>query len=93
MSLLRVDDRELDSTQLARLTQSGPVVVTHDGVPLFVAHQATLEWLEALAAEEDRPGQMTLREYAAMYNITLDADAYRREFPEDEPFTHPVDEE
>lgn len=90
MSLLQVDDRELDLNELARLTQNGPVVVTHDGVPLFVAHQATPEWLETLAAEEDRPGQMTLREYAAVYNITLDADSYRRESADDAPFTYPL---
>ena len=89
MSLVQIDDRRLDSTQLARLTQQGPVVVTHAGVPVFVAHQATREWLEALAAEEGQSGEMTLREYAERYEIDLKADAYRREFPEDAPFTYP----
>ncbi|MBI5566923.1 MAG: hypothetical protein HY870_18640 [Chloroflexi bacterium] len=89
MSLLQIDDRQLDSIQLARLTQQGPVVVTHDGVPVFVAHLATREWLEALAAEEGRSGEMTLHEYAEQYEIDLDAEAYRREFPEDAPFTYP----
>jgi hypothetical protein len=37
---------------------------------------------------------MTLKDHTEPHNITLDAAAYRREFPEDEPFTHPpVDEE
>lgn len=90
MSLLQVDDRQLDSVQLARLTRQGPVVVTHDGVPVFIAHQATREWLEMLAAEEGRTGEMTLHDYVEQYAIDLDADAYRREFPEDAPFTHPA---
>jgi hypothetical protein len=38
---------------------------------------------------EERAGFMTLKEYAELYNIQLDAEAYRREFPEDEPFTRP----
>jgi hypothetical protein len=89
MSLLQIDDRKLDTAQLARLTQKGPVIVTHDGKPLFVAHAAAPEWLEAWAAEESKPGPMQLKEYAELYDIPLDADAYRREFPEDAPFTHP----
>ena len=93
MSLLQIDDRKLDTAQLARLTQEGPVIVTHDGKPLFVAHTASPEWLEAWAAEESKPGPMQLKEYAERYNIPLDADAYRREFPEYEPSTHPADEE
>ena len=93
MSLMQIDDRKLDAAQLARLTQGGPVIVTHDGKPLFVAHQAAPEWLEAWAAEESKPGPMQLKEYAELYNIPLDADAYRREFPEDAPFTRPADEE
>ena len=36
---------------------------------------------------------MQLKEYAELYNIPLDAEAYRREFPEDEPFTHPPTDE
>ena len=89
MSLVQIDDRRLDSTRLARLTQHGPVVVTHAGVPVFIAHPATREWLETLAAEEEQSGEMTLHEYAERYAIDLKADAYRREFPEDAPFTYP----
>jgi len=93
MSLLQIDDRHLDSQQLEKLTRRGPVIVTHDGVPVFVAHQTTPEWLEALAAEEARSGDMALRDYAELYTITLDAEAYRREFPEDAPFTQPPADE
>jgi hypothetical protein len=92
MSLIHIDDRKLDSAQLARLTQQGPVIVTHDGQPLFVAHQAAPEWLEAWAAEEEKTGVMTLREYAELYKIPLDPEAYRNEFPEDAPFTKPAKE-
>jgi hypothetical protein len=42
MSLLQVDDRKLDTAQLARLTQQGPVIVTHDDVvarlPIALPH-------------------------------------------------------
>jgi uncharacterized membrane-anchored protein len=50
-------------------------------------------------AEEDRVFEsivaeraMTLREYAELYKIPLDAEAYRNEFPEDAPFTRPPKE-
>lgn len=43
----------------------------------------------ALLADEGWADSMTLKDYTELHNITLDADAYRREFPEDEPFTHP----
>jgi hypothetical protein len=33
---------------------------------------------------------MTIHEYAEQYEIDMDADAYRREFPEDAPFTYPL---
>ncbi len=50
------------------------------------------EWM-ALATrillDADRPDLMPLKDYAELYNIPLDADTYRREFPEDEPFAHP----
>jgi hypothetical protein len=49
-------------------------------------------WMALMAAvliDEAKPGLMPLDEYAELYNIPLDADAYRREFPEDAPFTHP----
>jgi hypothetical protein len=32
---------------------------------------------------------MTLKDYAELYRITLDPEAYRREFPDDAPFTYP----
>ena len=48
----------------------------------------------ALLADEDWTGSMTLKDYGELHNLPLDADAYRREFPEDAPFTHPpVNEE
>jgi hypothetical protein len=49
-------------------------------------------WMALMASvliDEDKPGSVPPDEYAALYNIPIDADAYRREFPEDEPFTHP----
>ena len=87
MSVSRIEDEQLDPKTLARLTQSGPVIVTHDGMPLFVAHQISPELLEALAVEEDRPGDMLLEDYARLYHISLDAESYVREFPDDAPFT------
>jgi hypothetical protein len=50
-------------------------------------------WMALMAAvliDEDKPGLMPLDEYAELYNIPLDAETYRREFPEDAPFTHPL---
>lgn len=49
------------------------------------------EWrtvVAALLGDEAKPGTMTLEEYTELYNVTLDAGAYRREFPADAPFTH-----
>jgi hypothetical protein len=43
----------------------------------------------ALLADEDWADSMTVKDYTELHTITLDADAYRCEFPEDEPFTHP----
>lgn len=89
MTTLRVEERQLDTGVLARLAQAGPVIVTRDGVPLFVAQQATAEWLEAWATELDEQGDLPLEEYARLHHLTLDVEAYRREFPEDAPFTEP----
>ena len=53
------------------------------------------EWMALVAAvliDEGKPGLMTLDEYAELYNIPLEAEDYRREFPEDEPFMPPTDE-
>lgn len=47
----------------------------------------------ALLSDENWSGPTTLKEYTELYDIPLDADAYRREFPEDEPFTHPPTDE
>ena len=47
----------------------------------------------ALLADEGWPGFTTLKDYAELYNIPLDAEAYRREFPENEPFAHPPTDE
>jgi hypothetical protein len=90
MTPLRVEERQLGTDTLARLAQAGPVIVTRDGVPLFVAQQATPEWLEAWAAELDEAGDVTLEDYARLHNLTLDAEPYRHEFPEDAPFTVPA---
>ena len=42
MSLLQIDNCNLDTAQLARLTQQGPVIVTHDDVvtrlPIALPH-------------------------------------------------------
>jgi hypothetical protein len=57
---------------------------------MLVKPTSDRKWLEALAAEEGRAGEMTLHEYAEQYEIDLEADAYRREFPEDAPFTYPL---
>jgi len=89
MTPLRVEERQLDASVLARLAQAGPVIVTRDGVPLFVAQQATAEWLEAWATELDETGDLPLEEYARLHHLTLDVEAYRREFPEDAPFIEP----
>jgi hypothetical protein len=92
MSMISLDDQKVDAATLARLTQSGPVIVTHQGQPVFVAHQAAPEWLEAWAAEQEMTGSLTLREYAELYKISLDPEAYRAEFPDDAPFTQPAHE-
>ncbi len=89
MTPLRVEERQLDAGVLARLAQAGPVIVTRDGVPLFVAQQATAEWLEAWATELDEQGDLPLEEYARLHHLTLDVEAYRREFPEDALLTEP----
>ncbi len=89
MTPLRVEERQLDASVLARLAQAGPVIVTRDGVPLFVAQQATAEWLEAWATELDETGDLPLEEYARLHHLTLDVEAYRREFPEDAPYIEP----
>jgi hypothetical protein len=61
---------------------------------VYATESSTLDpaWMALVAAvliDEDKPGFMLLDEYAELYNIPLDAETYRREFPEDEPFTHP----
>jgi hypothetical protein len=89
MTTLRIEERQLDTSVLARLTQTGPVIVTRDGVPLFVAQQATAEWLEAWATELGEQGDLPLEEYARLHHLTLDVEAYQREFPDDAPFTGP----
>ena len=47
----------------------------------------------ALLADEEQFGSVTLMDYAELYDFPLGADAYRREFPEDEAFTHPPTDE
>ena len=89
MTILRIEDRQLDTSTLARLAKSGPVIVTHDGAPLYVVHEATPEWLEAWAIEEGKPGDMSLEEYARLYGISLDTESYLRESPEDAPYITP----
>jgi hypothetical protein len=49
--------------------------------------------LEAWAAELDETGDVTLEDYARLHNLTLDAEPYRHEFPEDAPFTVPAQDE
>ena len=93
MSTVRIEDQKLDAHMLDQLVKEGPVVVTHYGTPVYIVHQATPEWLEALAVEEERPGDMPLEEYARLYDIALNAESCLREFPEDTPYTAPpVDE-
>jgi hypothetical protein len=53
VTTIRVEERQLDTSVLARLAQAGPEIVTRDGVPLFAALQATTEWLEAWTNELD----------------------------------------
>jgi hypothetical protein len=43
----------------------------------------------ALLADEDWADSMTLKDDAELHSLPLNALAYRREFPEDVPFTHP----
>jgi hypothetical protein len=93
MSITRIEDKRLDPIVLARLTKSGPVIVTHDGIPLYVIHPATPEWLEALDVEENKPGDMALDEYARLYDIPLNTESYMREFPEDAPYTTPSEDQ
>jgi len=89
MTPVRIEERQIKPDTLDRLVKVGPVIVTRDGAPLFVVQQATPEWLEAWAAEMDKKGDMALEDYARMYDIALDPEAYQREFPEDTPFTEP----
>jgi len=87
MSIVRIEDRQLDPDTLARLTRNGPVLVIHDGVPLFIAHRPTPEWLEMIGAEEELPGDMRLDDCARLYNIRIDREAYLRDAPDDAPYT------
>jgi hypothetical protein len=87
---VRIEEQKAEWDTLERLTQAGPVVVTRNGMPLLVVQAATLEWLEALAAETDISGEMSLDEYAGLYGIMLDEGAYRSEFPDDAAFTRPA---
>jgi hypothetical protein len=89
MTPIQVEEQQLSPDVLSRLTRTGPVIVTRDGVPLFVAQQATAEWVEAWTAELDESGDMPLEDYARMHNLAWDTEAYRREFPQDAPFTAP----
>jgi len=89
VSIARIDDRHLDPDTLIQLTKDGPVIVTHDGAPRYVIHPTTPEWMEMLAVEEGEPGDMRLEDYARLYSISLDAESYLREFPEDAPYTTP----
>jgi hypothetical protein len=89
MTITRIEERQLDPKALEGLTRQGPVIVTNGGTPVYIVHQATPEWLEALALEEDRPGDMSLEEYARLYHITLDTESYIREAPDDTPYTTP----
>ena len=89
MTMTRIEEKQLDMRVLPTLTQKGPVVVLHEGMPVFIIQPVTPEWLEALAAEEEVGGDMSLEEYAKRYNITLDLDSYRREFPVDTSLTFP----
>ena len=93
MTLPRIEDRQLDPSTLAHLTKRGPVVVTHDGKPVYVIHQTTPEWMEVLDIEEGKSGDIRLEDYARLYGITLDAEAYLREFPDDAPYTTPPSDE
>ncbi|MBU4226012.1 MAG: hypothetical protein KKC71_09350 [Chloroflexi bacterium] len=90
MTPVRVEERQFKPDALGRLVKVGPVIVTRDGAPLYVIQQATPEWLEAWAAEMDEKGDMALEDYASLYDIALDPEAYRREFPEDALFTEPA---
>ena len=76
MTPLRVEERQLGTDTLARLAQAGPVIVTRDGVPLFVALQATPEWLEAWAAELD---EEVLHRAVPTQNLVRDVLALARE--------------
>jgi len=49
--------------------------------------------LHTAAAELDETGDVTLEDYARLHNLTLDAEPYRHEFPEDAPFTVPAQDE
>jgi hypothetical protein len=89
MTISRIEDRQLNPDMLDRLTKRGPVIITRNGTPRFIVHRATPEWLEVLALEEDRPGDMPLEEYARLYNIPMDTESYLRESPEDAPYTTP----
>lgn len=89
MTPVHLEEQQLIPETLDRLVQVGPVIVTRDGAPLFVIQQATPEWLEAWATEMDEKGDMSLEDYAHLYDLHFDAEAYRSEFPEDAPFTHP----
>ena len=89
---VRTEEQQPGWNTLERLAQAGPIVVTRDGIPLFVVQEATPEWLEAWAAEMDVTGDMPLDDYIRAYGMELNNEAYRQEFPEDAAFTFPSEE-
>jgi hypothetical protein len=89
MTPIRVEEGKLEGATLERLAHAGPVIVTRDGAPLFIVQEATPEWLEAWAVELDETGDMPLEDYVRVHGLSVDAEVYRQEFPEDAPYTFP----
>lgn len=75
MTPIRVEELQQDWSALDRLAQAGPVIVTRNGMPLFVVQEATPEWLEAWAEEMDVAGDMLLADYVKTNELMLDSDA------------------
>jgi hypothetical protein len=92
MTPIRVEEMQQDWSTLDRLAQAGPVIVTRNGMPLFVVQEATPELLEAWAEEMDVAGDMLLDDYVKTNGLMMDSDAYRKEFPEDALYTFPLED-
>jgi hypothetical protein len=89
MTSVRIEEQQSNWNTLERLAKAGPVIVTRNGIPRFVVQEATPEWVEAWAAEMEISGDMPLEDYARLYGLQINEEAYRQEYPEDAAYTYP----